>query len=73
MSGGGFYLDLRIRKDGYAWAAWRMVICLCRMRLLEMTPQLMEWSDATLMKEGGKGSGKECEMRRLEEEANKPK
>jgi hypothetical protein len=34
MSGGGFYLDLRIRKDGYAWAAWRMVICLCRMRLL---------------------------------------
>jgi hypothetical protein len=34
MSGGGFYLDLRIRKDGYAWAAWRMVIYLCRMRLL---------------------------------------
>jgi len=34
MSGGGFYLDLRIRKYGYAWAAWRMVICLCRMRLL---------------------------------------
>ncbi len=34
MSGGGFYLDLKIRKDGYAWAAWRMVVCLCRMRLL---------------------------------------
>jgi hypothetical protein len=37
MSGGGFYLDLRIRKDGYAWAAWRMVVCLVgsgRMRLL---------------------------------------
>jgi len=34
MSGGRFYLDMRIRKDGYAWAAWRMVICLCRMRLL---------------------------------------
>jgi hypothetical protein len=34
MSGGGFYLDLRIRKDGYVWAAWRMVVCLCRMRLL---------------------------------------
>jgi len=34
MNGGEFYLDLRIRKDGYAWAAWRMVVCLCRMRLL---------------------------------------
>jgi hypothetical protein len=34
MSGGGFYLDLRIRKDGYAWTAWRMVVCLCRIRLL---------------------------------------
>jgi hypothetical protein len=22
MNGGGFYLDLRIRKDGYAWSAW---------------------------------------------------
>ncbi len=28
MSGGGFNLYLRIRKDGYAWAAWRMVVCL---------------------------------------------
>jgi hypothetical protein len=27
-------IDLRIRKDGYAWVAWRMVVCLCRMRLL---------------------------------------
>ncbi len=35
MSGGGFYLDLRIEKDGYAWAAWRMMVCLNRMRLLE--------------------------------------
>ncbi len=34
MSGGIFYLDLRIMKDGYAWATWRMVVCLCRMRLL---------------------------------------
>ncbi len=34
MSGSGFYLDLRIKKDGYAWAAWRMVVCLSRMRLL---------------------------------------
>jgi hypothetical protein len=25
----------------------------------------MEWSGAALMKEGGKGSGKECEMKRL--------
>jgi hypothetical protein len=35
MSGDGFYLDMRIREDGYAWAAWRMVVCLCRIRLLE--------------------------------------
>jgi hypothetical protein len=34
MSGGKFDLDLRIRKGGYASAAWRMVIGLCRMALL---------------------------------------
>jgi hypothetical protein len=33
----------------------------------------MEWSGATLMKEGGKGGGEECEVRRLEEEASERK
>jgi hypothetical protein len=33
----------------------------------------MEWNGATLMKEGGKGGGEECEVRRLEEEASEPK
>jgi hypothetical protein len=33
----------------------------------------MEWSGATLMKEGGKGGGEECEMKRLEEQASEPR
>jgi hypothetical protein len=33
----------------------------------------MEWSGAALMKEGGKGGGEECEVRRLKEEANEPR
>jgi hypothetical protein len=38
-----------------------------------MTAQLMEWNDATLMKEGRKGGGEECEMKRLEEQATEPR
>jgi len=31
-----------------------------------MTAQLMKWSGAALMNDGGEGGGEECEVRRLE-------
>jgi hypothetical protein len=37
-----------------------------------MTAQLMEWSGAALMNEGGKDGGGECEVRRLELEPENP-
>jgi hypothetical protein len=49
MSGGGFYFNLRIQTIGYAWAAWMMEICLCRVRSLEMTVLLMNLSGAAFM------------------------
>jgi hypothetical protein len=49
MSGGGFYFDLRIQTAEYAWAAWRMEICLCKVRSLEMTTLLMNLSGAAFM------------------------
>jgi hypothetical protein len=73
MSGGGFYFDLRIQTARYAWAAWRMEICLCTVRSLELTTLLMSLSDAAFMEErrnarkvtsGGSQGQKEAELSR---------
>jgi hypothetical protein len=81
MSGGGFYFDLRIQTAGYAWAAWRMEICLCRVRSLEMTVLLMSLSGAAFMEgrrnvrkvtfggsQGTEGSKAKYERRKFGEE-----
>jgi hypothetical protein len=49
MSGGGFYFDLGIQTAGYAWTAWKVEICLCRVRSLETTALLMSFSGTAFM------------------------